>query len=109
MFVHFGAFLAISLLIAVTPGPDTALVTRNALIGGRRAGLFTVLGIATGLAVWTIAASAAAVESLEHRLVESSGSETILVRFRLESTRAVLRFVEGLAEERAGAVADGET
>jgi DNA-binding PadR family transcriptional regulator len=54
-------------------------------------------------------ASAAAVQSLEHRLVESSGSETIFVRFRLESTRAVLRFVEGLAEERAGAVADGET
>jgi threonine/homoserine/homoserine lactone efflux protein len=57
MFVHFGAFLAISTLLALTPGPDTALVTRNALVGGRRAGAFTVLGIALGLLVWTIAAS----------------------------------------------------
>ena len=57
MFVHFGAFLAISTLLALTPGPDTALVTRNALVGGRRAGAFTVLGIALGLLVWTVAAS----------------------------------------------------
>jgi threonine/homoserine/homoserine lactone efflux protein len=57
MFVHFQAFLAISTLLALTPGPDTALVTRNALIGGRRAGVFTILGIASGLIVWTVAAS----------------------------------------------------
>jgi threonine/homoserine/homoserine lactone efflux protein len=57
MFVHFGAFLAISTLLAITPGPDTALVTGNALVGGRRAGAFTVLGIALGLLVWTLAAS----------------------------------------------------
>jgi threonine/homoserine/homoserine lactone efflux protein len=57
MFVHFGAFLAISALLAITPGPDTALVTRNALLGGRRAGAFTILGVAVGLVVWTLAAS----------------------------------------------------
>ena len=57
MFVHFEAFLAISALLAVTPGPDTALVTRNALIGGRRAGAFTILGVSLGLLVWTLAAS----------------------------------------------------
>jgi threonine/homoserine/homoserine lactone efflux protein len=57
VFVHFEAFLAISLLVAVTPGPDTALVTRNALIGGRRAGAFTIVGVALGLVVWTLAAS----------------------------------------------------
>jgi threonine/homoserine/homoserine lactone efflux protein len=57
VFVHFGAFVAISTLLAVTPGPDTALVTRNSLIGGRRAGVFTILGIASGLLVWTLAAS----------------------------------------------------
>jgi len=57
MFVHFGAFLAIALLISIAPGPDTALATRNALVGGRRAAMFTVLGVAAGLAVWTIAAS----------------------------------------------------
>ena len=40
------------------PGPDTAIVTRNALVGGRRAGLLTILGVAAGLAVWTLAAGA---------------------------------------------------
>jgi threonine/homoserine/homoserine lactone efflux protein len=57
VFVHFGAFLALATLLALTPGPDTALVTRNALVGGRRAGAFTILGIGSGLVVWTVAAS----------------------------------------------------
>src|SRR5579862_5537907 len=41
----------------MTPGPDTALVTRNALVGGRRAGAFTILGVSSGLLLWTLAAS----------------------------------------------------
>ena len=57
VFVHFEAFLAISALLALTPGPDTALVTRNALLGGRRAGAFTIAGVSLGLLVWTLAAS----------------------------------------------------
>ena len=40
-------------------------------------------------------AIAAAVAALEQRIDGSQGSEEILLRFRLESTRAVLRFVEG--------------
>ena len=55
MITNVGAFLAISALIAVAPGPDTAITTRNALVGGRRAGLFTILGVSVGLAVWTLA------------------------------------------------------
>jgi threonine/homoserine/homoserine lactone efflux protein len=55
---HLGAFVAISALIAVIPGPDTAIATRNALIGGRRAGLYTILGVALGLSVWTLATGA---------------------------------------------------
>jgi len=58
VFVHFGAFLAISALLSVTPGPDTALVTRNALLAGRRAGAFTIFGVSAGLVVWTLLASA---------------------------------------------------
>jgi hypothetical protein len=41
---------------------------------------------------------AVAVKSLEARMGASAGSETILLRFRLESTRAVLRFVEAELE-----------
>jgi threonine/homoserine/homoserine lactone efflux protein len=52
------AFLGISALVIATPGQDTALTIRNTLVGGRRAGSFTALGVSTGQAVWTLAASA---------------------------------------------------
>ncbi|HZO96305.1 MAG TPA: LysE family translocator [Gaiellaceae bacterium] len=58
MISHLGAFVALSALLAVAPGPDTAITTRNALVGGRRAGLATIGGIALGLAVWTVATGA---------------------------------------------------
>jgi DNA-binding PadR family transcriptional regulator len=46
-----------------------------------------------------------AIQTLETRLAESSGSEAIFVRFRLESTRAVLDFIDGLLAERPSAAA----
>jgi DNA-binding PadR family transcriptional regulator len=45
------------------------------------------------------------VRQLEQRLEESSGSEAIFVRFRLESTRAVVDFIDGLLAERPGVAA----
>jgi threonine/homoserine/homoserine lactone efflux protein len=51
------AFLGVSALVICTPGPDTALTVRNAIVGGRRAGVFTAAGIAAGQLVWTVAAS----------------------------------------------------
>jgi threonine/homoserine/homoserine lactone efflux protein len=54
---HLAAFLLVSGLIVITPGPDMAMVTKNALEGGRRAALLTALGTVTGLLVW-LAASA---------------------------------------------------
>jgi RhtB (resistance to homoserine/threonine) family protein len=50
-------FFAISILLIVIPGPDTAVVTKNALVAGRRGGMLSALGVSTGLAVWTLAAS----------------------------------------------------
>jgi threonine/homoserine/homoserine lactone efflux protein len=55
---HFIAFLGVSALVIVTPGQDTALTIRNSLVGGRRAGVFTAVGVAAGQAVWALAASA---------------------------------------------------
>jgi threonine/homoserine/homoserine lactone efflux protein len=55
---HLAAFLGISALVIVTPGQDTALVIRNTLVGGRRSGIFTALGVSGGQACWTVAASA---------------------------------------------------
>jgi threonine/homoserine/homoserine lactone efflux protein len=51
------AFLAISVAVIVTPGQDTALTIRNTLFGGRRGGVATAFGVATGQFVWTVAAS----------------------------------------------------
>lgn len=52
------AFLGISALVIATPGQDTVLTIRNALLGGRIGGTFTAVGVALGQAAWTIAASA---------------------------------------------------
>jgi threonine/homoserine/homoserine lactone efflux protein len=52
------AFLAVAVVVIVTPGQDTALTIKNTLAGGRPAGVLTALGVSTGQAVWTLAASA---------------------------------------------------
>ena len=54
----FASFLAVAVVVIVTPGPDTALTIRSTLLGGRRGGTFTAAGVACGQAIWTIATSA---------------------------------------------------
>jgi len=55
--VDVAAFLGISVLVIVTPGQDTALTIRNSLLGGRRSGVFTALGVSAGQAAWALATS----------------------------------------------------
>jgi len=55
--VHLPAFLAVAVLIVVTPGVDMALVTKNALLHGRSAARATALGVNLGIAIWTVAAA----------------------------------------------------
>ena len=50
-------FLAVAVVVVVTPGIDTALVTRNALLYGHRAAVATAVGVNVGIAFWTVAAS----------------------------------------------------
>ena len=52
---EIAAFLGVSVLVIVTPGQDTALTIRNTLLGGRRGGVFTALGVSAGQATWTLA------------------------------------------------------
>jgi RhtB (resistance to homoserine/threonine) family protein len=55
--VHVLPFLVVSAVVVVTPGVDMALVTKNALLYGRRSAQATAIGINLGILVWTIAAA----------------------------------------------------
>jgi threonine/homoserine/homoserine lactone efflux protein len=55
--MHLLPFLAVSAIVVVTPGVDMALVTKNALLYGRRAARATALGVNLGIFLWTLAAA----------------------------------------------------
>lgn len=55
MLSTLATFLPVAGLLVITPGPDMALITKNALTGGRRAALATALGTECGLLVWAAA------------------------------------------------------
>ncbi len=67
-------FAIAALLLIMLPGPDQALITRNALVGGRYGGLLTMVGGALGL---TVHAGAAAV-GLSALLVASAKAFTVV-------------------------------
>jgi threonine/homoserine/homoserine lactone efflux protein len=51
------AFALTATLLILAPGPDSLLVMRNTLRGGRRAGWATTCGTMSGLGVWAVAAA----------------------------------------------------
>ncbi len=55
MDARFAAYIAVMALLILTPGPDTALVIRNALGSGARAATATAFGIGLGSLVWALA------------------------------------------------------
>jgi threonine/homoserine/homoserine lactone efflux protein len=57
MIIDLAGFIAISALVIIAPGPDTAVVVRNALRAGTRGAIATSLGVVAGLVVWTVTAS----------------------------------------------------
>jgi threonine/homoserine/homoserine lactone efflux protein len=99
------AFAGVSIVVIVTPGPDTALTIRNTLAGGRRSGIATALGVATGQATWTVAASLglaaliAASEPAFHALKLAGAA--YLVFLGLSAVRSALsRHIPAAAEVR---------
>ena len=52
------AFIAACILLGLTPGPNMSLILANTLTGGLRAGLVTLAGTTTGLALLVAAAAA---------------------------------------------------
>jgi threonine/homoserine/homoserine lactone efflux protein len=67
-------FAIAALVLIMLPGPDQALITRNALVGGRHGGLLTMVGGVLGL---TVHASAAAL-GLSALLLASATAFTVL-------------------------------
>ena len=53
MLTNLLLFAGVSLVVIVTPGPDTALTVRNALFG-RRSGILTAVGVGTGQLAWAL-------------------------------------------------------
>lgn len=89
------AFAGIAALVTVTPGSDTMLVIRSALVRGRRAGLLTVLGVCAGVFVHATASalglSAVLVRSAgAFDLVKTAGA-VYLVLLGVQSIRTALR------------------
>jgi threonine/homoserine/homoserine lactone efflux protein len=102
----FVGFLAISAVVIITPGQDTALTIRNTMLGGRSTGIATAAGVCTGQATWTIGASL----GLTALLI---ASETVFVAIRLagaaylcylgaHSLWAAVRARTGAENSRAG-------
>jgi threonine/homoserine/homoserine lactone efflux protein len=54
---HLLAFVGTAILIALTPGADTAVVVRTALVAGAAPARRTALGTASGLMVWGVASA----------------------------------------------------
>ncbi len=65
MLLNLVAFVGAATLIVLLPGPDTLVVVRSILRGGRRQGTLTALGNLTGLTVW-VAAAALGIAALLH-------------------------------------------
>ena len=55
--LSFLAFIGTSIIVIVTPGPDTATTIRSTLLAGRTGGICTAAGIAVGQMVWALATS----------------------------------------------------
>lgn len=65
MLLNVLAFVGAATLIVLLPGPDTLVVVRSILRGGRRQGTLTALGNLTGLTIW-VAAAALGIAALLH-------------------------------------------
>ncbi len=109
--MHLVAFLGVAVVIVVTPGVDMALVTKNALLHGRRAALATALGINAGIGVWTVAA-ALGLAALVHAsatafaVVKLAGA-AYLVYLGLQALRASRRRDHHLAPVSARTLGSG--
>jgi threonine/homoserine/homoserine lactone efflux protein len=97
------SFFGVSALVIVTPGQDTALTIRNTLRSGRRGGVLTAFGVATGQCGWALATSVGlaallvASEPVFHALRWFGASYLILLG--LQSLARAMRKIEASPSE----------
>jgi RhtB (resistance to homoserine/threonine) family protein len=99
------AFAGVAALLIITPGPDTAVVTKNALLHGRRTALGTALGVNTGLLVWTVAsafglAALVRASSVAFDALKFAGA-LYLIWLGIQALRAAHRSAPGLIAPRS--------
>ena len=92
------AFCGVALVLAMTPGPDMALILRNTLRGGRRAGMRTVAGTSVGLVGWGVAtalgvAAVLAASATVFMILKIAGG-IYLVYLGIQTIRSLRRGVE---------------
>ncbi|SDY26557.1 LysE family translocator [Lysobacter enzymogenes] len=101
------AFFATALFLAVVPGPDNVFVLTQSALRGKRAGLWVVLGLCTGLLVHTgaVALGVAALferSRLAFDLLKYAGAAYLLY-LAWQSLRAPAMTVESGEGERSSA------
>ena len=55
--VNYGQFVVSAMLLNLVPGSDTVYVLTRAIVGGRKKGVISALGISTGILVHTLLAA----------------------------------------------------
>jgi threonine/homoserine/homoserine lactone efflux protein len=112
-------FALASTLVILAPGPDSMLVMRNTMRGGRRAGWVTACGTLSGLTIWALAAALGLsallrVSHVGYDILRFCGAAyliwlgvTSLARFRRKSTAAPVAQAGGPAPAVPGLTVPG--
>lgn len=105
----------IFLLGAMSPGPDFLIVLRSVMTGGRRAGMASAAGIATGLLGWAVVTSAGiagllAASSVAFTIVQLAGAAYLVflgVQALLSARRGYTQEAAPMSASTRGAFAAG--
>ena len=113
MLVSVGTFTLAAILIVLLPGPDTLVVVRNLVRGGRATAVRTVLGVLTGLTIWVLASALglSAILSASHDayLVLRIAGAVYLLWLGVQSLRSRGALIEETPSRRGGLVGTGYT
>ena len=94
------AFVPVAIVVTLTPGAGSAMIVRNALRGGSRAGVLTILGNSIGVVAWALL-SVLGISALV------AASEVAFVALKVTGAVVLVWMgVQSLRRARAGAPAE---